>query len=192
MVGGGAPAPVFARAGWNNAAPPAARRIISFPVPAQIHHNAIDMTPINDPDVPGNNVSRINLFTGKFRKIASTSVGRVLLYRILIEIRRHNPGGNVGCLENAIPPPAPGLDIRNRNRRIFVYAGAGSSYSESRRKIEIRQANGRHTIIGKTIAHNDVGHTIIGTSASSIDISLFHQLRPAKAGGLKFRLQSGN
>ena len=42
--------------------------------------------------------TRRKSFIDNFKKIASTSVGRVLLYRILIEIRRKDASGN-GCFE---------------------------------------------------------------------------------------------
>jgi hypothetical protein len=44
------------------------------------------------------------LFRNNFRRLASTSVGRVLLYRLLIEINRRTNGVTTGCCENNIPP----------------------------------------------------------------------------------------
>jgi hypothetical protein len=94
--GGGAPA-VFVQAGWTNPipAPPAAQRIITF-------HANVDNTMVNDPDAaPGApQITRQQLFIQNFRKIASNPVGRVLLYRILIEIRRRAVDGNGTCENN--------------------------------------------------------------------------------------------
>jgi hypothetical protein len=180
--GDGTGANDYIKAGWNNVAPPVAQQIITFPilpVLLPVHllgHNPIDGTNVPDPDIPGN-ITRTALFERKFRKIASTSVGRMLLYRILIEIRRHTAAGNnAGRLEGIITPPVIGMILRNSNRCISIYSGVKSSYNSNRQKIRIREINKRHTIIGKTTAHNDDGHTAIGTSESSIDISLFHEM----------------
>lgn len=172
--GVGAPAPIYVQAGWSPPAPGGgainAQSIISF-------HASVDNTMVNDPNIPGANISRRALFEREFRKIASTSVGRVLLYRILIEIRRHQSGNNVGCLGNdVIPTFTTNMHTRNKNRRISIYMGIRSSYNSGRQKITIRQINKSHTIIGKITAHNDDGYATIGKSESSIDISLFHEM----------------
>lgn len=65
-------------------------------------------------------------FKKNFRKIASTSVGRTLLYRILIEIRRHNIGNNDGMLENSPNIPVPGdplVRFRNSLRSLTIDFG---------------------------------------------------------------------
>jgi len=183
----GNPANDYIKAGWSDpgVGVPIEQRIISFPPPGALNqagdvHHQINATDVPDPNIPGNHISRIGLFQRLFRKIASTPVGRVLLYRILIEIRRHvGLGNNVGCLENGIVAPvrfAGGIGIRNINRSISVYTSDHSSYNKSYRKIRIREVNGRHTIIGKTTAHNNNGYTAIGKANSSIDISLFHEM----------------
>ncbi len=179
----------YIKAGWSAPVDGAVtpERIISFPQPpiAYNHgndiHNQIDADhDIQDPDIPGNIISRIGLFRRLFGKIASTPVGRVLLYRILIEVRRNTGGGNnAGCLENGIVAPvrlAGGIDRRNKNRSISVYTSDRSSYNRFDSKIRIRETNGMHTIIGKTTAHNNNGYTAIGQANSSIDISLFHEM----------------
>lgn len=45
-------------------------------------------------------ISRRELFIREFRKIADNPIGRALLYRILIEIRRHKPNSSPGIVEN--------------------------------------------------------------------------------------------
>ncbi len=64
---------------------------------------SVDDTPVVDPDTPNIQISRKDLFKREFRKIACNPVGRVLLYRILIEIRRvfvDDRGNNIGFCEN--------------------------------------------------------------------------------------------
>lgn len=62
-------------------------------------------------------------FWHEFSKIASNPVGRVLLYRLLIEIRREN-GGN-GCEEQG-PNVDPSVDVQRNNARCLV-VGHGDS-----------------------------------------------------------------
>lgn len=84
----------YVKAGWDNptGAIPDEKRIITFDA-------SVDSTLADDPNDP--RISRRNLFKREFCKIASNPVGRVLLYRILIEIRRHIIG-NIGvCEDNA-------------------------------------------------------------------------------------------
>lgn len=85
------PYPIYVRAGWINNANLGTQRIISFDA-------TVNEIQEHDPSMPGMKISRQNLFKREFRKIASTSVGRTLLYRILIEVRRHLPDGS-GCFE---------------------------------------------------------------------------------------------
>ena len=77
---------------------------------------------IDDPNVPGAQISRRTLFERAFRKIASTSVGRVLLYRILLEIRRHiTAGDNNGCQEAICACPNDVVQsARNRHRSMTI------------------------------------------------------------------------
>ena len=60
-------------------------------------------------------------FIRNFYKIASTSVGRTLLYRLLLEIRRTNTEGN-GCIDNFIHKTLipDELDKRNTCRSIEI------------------------------------------------------------------------
>ncbi|MDR1591107.1 MAG: hypothetical protein LBR92_03915 [Puniceicoccales bacterium] len=58
-------------------------------------------------------------FTGAFRTIAANPVGRVLLYRLIIEIRRQD-AANRGCFEGGIIVNLTMLLMRNNARRIRV------------------------------------------------------------------------
>lgn len=162
--------PVFVQACWNANAS-ADQKIITFPAGDPKTYNSINQTEIADPDNNGAQISRIDLFRRKFRKIASTSVGRVLLYRILIEIRRHIV--NTCCLESKISQPTATIGIRNQNRSISIYNSISSSYSYTRQHITLRVTNGTHTVIG---SNKNNEQTAIGMSESSIDISLFHEM----------------
>ncbi len=74
-------------------------------------------------------------FWQAFREIASNPVGRVLLYRILIEIRRQHVTD--GCCENGIALGMVSLEKRNFCRSIVVkYSDTGCSFAcGSRRTI---------------------------------------------------------
>lgn len=93
----------YVKAAWDNAGLNA-QRIITFDA-------SVNSTMVSDPNILGATISRKALFEREFRKIAANPVGRVLLYRILIEIRRHN---NIGepVLEND-PKIVPLLQITN-------------------------------------------------------------------------------
>lgn len=188
--GAGAPAPIYVQAGWDNAGPNV-QRIISFDITCNGGgHNsctAVDDTHIvNDPNIPGATISRRALFEREFRKIASTSVGRVLLYRILIEIRRHNPGGNDGCIESpTFDVTAPETSVTDRCRNVniaygYVLHSIGFGFSETAREIlfvghlnNIFGAPTPFSVIGKSTRE---GYTHITQSSSTIDVSIFHEM----------------
>lgn len=58
-------------------------------------------------------------FTTNFRKIASNSVGRTLLYRLLLEIRRTNTEGN-GCIDDALNISLASKDAKFRNNARMI------------------------------------------------------------------------
>lgn len=60
-----------------------------------------------------NEITRAEAFWETFRQIAEDPVGRVLLYRLLIEIRRQKDGK--GCMDNPMPS-----SIRNGARSLFI------------------------------------------------------------------------
>jgi hypothetical protein len=88
-----------------------ARKIINF--------LKFDEVKVNDPDSTAltKQCEKKELFVRNFRKIASTSVGRVLLYRLLIEIRRNN--GRSGCQESVLEDMK--LSERNKCRSITMW-----------------------------------------------------------------------
>ncbi|MDR1391379.1 MAG: hypothetical protein LBI95_03375, partial [Holosporales bacterium] len=165
IVGAQIPAAIV-QAGWdaqaNNLQP-----IISFDGSI----NNVDM--VNDPN-HGGQVSTINLFIRHFRKIASTSVGRVLLYRILIEIRRHNPGGNIGCCGADVILIAALPNTRNRNRSISIRLRSPFAYLENSSRININTDAGiaKRTVIGKRY---DLC-SYITMDTTSYDALIFHEM----------------
>lgn len=109
-------------------------------------------------------------FIQNFRKIASTSVGRVLLYRILIEIRRHTTE-NKGVLETSIPNII-GIEDRNKNRSIEIRFG-DYTFFESSARISVNFNPPCHlTVIGKKY---DL-YSYITTDPSTYDIDIFHEM----------------
>lgn len=112
------PAGGYIRAGWSAPVrigePINEQRIISF----NDRFNENDL--VKDPDTE-DIISRNEFFQRKFRRIASTSVGRTLLYRLLIEIRRHK-ANNEGSLENCIGKTLF-LARRNSSRSIEILWG---------------------------------------------------------------------
>ncbi|MDR1333699.1 MAG: hypothetical protein LBJ71_00575, partial [Holosporaceae bacterium] len=203
-VGDNAHAPVFVQAGWTNPAaqnPLAAQTIITFDATCNVasHNNcsAVDAIPehyVDNPSISGAQIGRRDLFEREFRKIASTSVGRVLLYRILIEIRRHighNARGE-GILEeninnfyhnlpNWLTTGLPTLlEQRNRLRSLRIkYA------YETRRGEKISWCFDRNdqslTFDCKipevqSICDSTNGFDYIIAHKASFDISLFHEM----------------
>lgn len=109
-------------------------------------------------------------FIQNFRKIASTSVGRVLLYRILIEIRRHTTE-NKGVLEISMPN-IMGIEDRNKNRSIEIRFG-DYTFFESSARITVNFSSPCHlTVIGKKY---DL-YSYITTDPSTYDIDIFHEM----------------
>ncbi|MDR0581129.1 MAG: hypothetical protein LBG04_03395 [Holosporaceae bacterium] len=177
---GHVPLPIFVQAGWNNANPAA---IITFDNAVCVHgpngHN-ICTTIDNDVnhDVPdpisGIATHRIDLILNEFRKIASTSVGRVLLYRMLIEIRRTQAG--VGCTEN--PIFAQGALNRNSRRSITISYGnplGQSPFAFFINKVVINFSSIwiPISVLGKT---HIGGYTEIIETECPLDVSLFHEM----------------
>jgi hypothetical protein len=125
-------------------------------------------------------------FRKNFRKIASTSVGRTLLYRILIEIRRHvDAANNIGCLGNdatiTLVMPAD-TQIRNSFRQIKIELGDGSSISSVRsegdKKIHLENSPTKfHCVIGERSGVDIRGnYDSIVRFEDKRDVSLFHEM----------------
>ena len=111
------------------------------------------------------------IFWQHFKIIAEDPVGRVLLYRLLIEIRRlDRPNGN-GCCEDGIAL----LNARNNVRTIHITANLNQGFSFDSNGIINFDVN--DTSINTIITNG----YLIGTQQDtmfpdSYDISLFHEL----------------
>lgn len=74
-------------------------------------------------------------FWQTFREIAANPVGRVLLYRILIEIRRRDATTHNGVCGDGITPGSSTLTKRNSCRSIIVeYSNSGCSFTGGSKK----------------------------------------------------------
>ncbi len=110
-------------------------------------------------------------FWQAFRTIAANPVGRVLLYRLLIEIRRlDGPGGN-GCWGDGIATTDPTLKNRNKTRSIEVYYSNKSSFNFSKQRINIFLQN-------KTLQTFKIENGYLTTAGENRtgDIALFHEM----------------
>ncbi len=158
----------YVKAGWNAGAT-VVQQIISFDASV----NGADI--VKDPD-SGALVSKKDFFVQNFRRIASTSVGRVLLYRILIEIRRHTSGINIGCLENIIPPHS-NLLIRNGLRSIkIIWNNLEFYFDWPQQEIGINNITTNLSSIGKEGISSTGSYDSIVNHKISVDVSLFHEM----------------
>jgi hypothetical protein len=105
----------YLRAGFDSGNRPA--RIITFDGNANWGDLVSDPDRHNAPQI-----TKRQLFEKKIREIASNPIGRVLLYRILIEIRRKG-ATNTGCLENGIGIMNRSLIKRNNHRSLVINLG---------------------------------------------------------------------
>ena len=105
-------------------------------------------------------------FWQNFRQIAADPVGRVLLYRLLIEIRRVDDSGINGCWEDGITTTDPTLKNRNKTRSIEVYYSNKSSFNFSKQRINIFLQN-------KTLQTFKIENGYLTTAG---DIALFHEM----------------
>ena len=116
------------------------------------------------------------VFTTNFRKIASNSVGRSLLYRLLLEIRRTNAEGN-GCIDCALNISLAGKDAKFRNNartitiekadeeNAFSYDKQGHSFIEFFASMDTETSNVVDFSTGKLIK-----------KSRSDDNALFHEM----------------
>jgi hypothetical protein len=163
--GGGAPA-VYVQAGWNNPAVNP-QQIISF----DAGFNGASMVTYPESVI---SVSRKDLFVQNFRKIASTSVGRILLYRILIEIRRHAAVGNVGVLDHGIPGVLP--PDRNTCRSIAINWDFDSFYFAMRGEIGLNNLTVGLSSLGNSGIEVAGSYDSIVIHKLPVDVSLFHEM----------------
>ena len=109
-------------------------------------------------------------FWQTFRDIAADPVGRVLLYRLLIEIRRKDDAGRDGCCEDGII-----LDVdRNNLRNVEIrYTNVGFSFSWIYRCINFDLRNIRTL----TLHVDHIRNGIVGQAEDRPqDVALFHEM----------------
>ena len=115
-------------------------------------------------------------FWQDFRQIAADPVGRVLLYRLLIEIRRlDGPGGNGCCGDDVILPRRYNLTNRNNCRSLRIkYSNDGCCFYGRRRCIEFDTDINIQTSVLST----DATATKVTTEEDNrdCDIALFHEM----------------
>lgn len=128
--------------------------------------------------------NRLDFCKKMFRKIASTPVGRVLLYRILIEIRRHRKGSNHGCLDSNVaselrentPDPKEMAELmkqRDDSRYLVVAWDPDGEFIPGNACICTSDEESMGTAIG---TESSRGYTHIPHCAIPPDVSLFHEL----------------
>ena len=118
-------------------------------------------------------------FIRNFYKIASTSVGRTLLYRLLLEIRRTDTKNNNGCIdsltEKVLAPDD--LDRRNACRRLGIitpYKTRSNSFNQRKKSINFYPSKDTKKInaLGEKIKDKV---EIIKTSRTD-EVGLFHEM----------------
>lgn len=123
------------------------------------------------------------IFIDNFRTIASTSVGRVLLYRILIEIRRSAAAGNYNgilCRDVLTKHVIRHKNIRNSCRCMRIKYDDSFCFSTSTDRFT---GIGTCSIIWKNVVHQlstiskpfDT-YDYISLSDAGLDIALFHEM----------------
>jgi hypothetical protein len=114
-----------------------------------------------------------DIFINNFRKIASTQVGRVLLCRVLIEIRRKIANfSNIGCLGNDIIDLPVIMEDRNNRRSLVINWSDRFSFSPTDSIININDVSYNLTTIGKK--HSN--YTSIVHYTASTDMNIFHEM----------------
>ena len=141
----------------------------------------VDNTQVDDPYTPSQQIGRRKLFVREFRKIASTSVGRVLLYRILIEIRRHTiqkgeVGDDVRTIYQSIPYFLNSyIDSRNSARSLLIKLPSTKQESWNYYQKTLT-FDYNHTPNVQSICDSTNGFDYIVAHKSTIDTCLFHEL----------------
>lgn len=155
----------YVKAGGDNVTTSSCR-IISFDA-------SVDGTLVDDPDIPNTQIPRRALFEREFCKIASNPVGRTLLYRLLIEIRRKDRNNYGVCGEDVLFNEKKFLTSRNNCKNVLISMGKESGYTHCPCVITLcnqRQQRG-------TISCRCSNGTIeIVRSNTSIDCDLFHEM----------------
>jgi hypothetical protein len=120
-----------------------------------------------------------NCFWDAFRKVASDPVGRVLLYRILLEIARHAEGADaLAVCAGGVSPFA--LVPRNSIRTLRVSYSQNPDdavfYGSGRMKFSNRPTTGRQLL--KRLHPGGINYEICkkeDISANIIDVTIFHE-----------------
>lgn len=112
-------------------------------------------------------------FWQDFRHIAEDPVGRVLLYRLLIEIRRTDgPNGPGCCGADVLLPAIFDISIRNNYRNITIRFDAKCAFSYNNVAIKFIHNDANET---RTLTVGAGGLTTQRTSRTT-DIGLFHEM----------------
>ncbi len=124
-------------------------------------------------------VLRSDEFWQTFKKVASHPVGRVLLYRILIELSRQN--NNYGCQENGVKIKANFLSYRNQCRQLTVVFGLPGFIIETNdraAKAYLYFSNAVAQLPDTVLASDDQDSWRIDCTSHcySDDVALFHEL----------------
>ena len=124
-------------------------------------------------------VNERNCFWAVFRKIASNPIGRLLLYRLLIEIRRGGSnGGSVG--DDVAYKPVAIIQNRNNCRCINILCHNSNSFVYSDKGCSIRfyfNDNMRITTVSEEYGNSsNRQYRTIASCKRSSDIGLFHEM----------------
>lgn len=124
--------------------------------------------------IPGTPAGFEQQFWQTFRDIAADPVGRVLLYRLLIEIRRTDgPNGPGCCGDDVSLPQRYNLHNRNNCRSINVsYNQEGCAFNAVQQSIKFVYNNNMQTTV---LTITQQGLTTISETRPS-DIGLFHEM----------------
>ena len=113
-------------------------------------------------------------FWQTFRDIASDQVGRVLLYRLLIEIRRKDDAGRDGCCgDDVLLPFGYNLNKRNVFRNIDIIHGNAFGFSGNKRNIKFKHDDTKVSTILSVSAKSKLK---IKKESRPTDIGLFHEM----------------
>ena len=113
-------------------------------------------------------------FWQTFRMIAADPVGRVLLYRLLIEIRRKDDAGRDGCCGyDVLLPFGYNLNKRNVFRNIDIIHGNAFGFSGNKRNIKFKHDDTKESTI---LIVNAKLELKTQKESRPTDIGLFHEM----------------
>ena len=113
-------------------------------------------------------------FIANFRKIASVSVGRVLLYRLLLEIRRTDSTGN-GCIDATLGKSLSKKQVTDRNnlRSITIKNADKNSFSSGG---YIKFHNSKDQKETNVLGSEEKENVILISESRTDDVGLFHEM----------------